>query len=62
VKEIILHHDRNRKSFLRHFPDAEWLGFECGYWGPSYLVSDKEWAEKKHLLPKSCSIDEIKTS
>ncbi len=59
MKEIVLHHDRHRKSFQRHFPNAKWLGFECGYWGPSYMVTDKDWQRNKHLLPKSCQIDEV---
>lgn len=57
--EITLHHDRNWKSFKRHFPGAKFLGFECGYWGPCFRVDDQEWKKNKAKLPKSCTIDKV---
>ena len=58
--EIQLHHDRNWKSFKRHFPNAKFIGFECGYWGPTFLVKKSDWENNKNKLPKSCSIDHVK--
>jgi hypothetical protein len=62
MKEIILHHDRNREAFLKVFPNAEFLGFGFGYWEPTYKLSDREWQRNKNRLPKSCTIDEVKTT
>jgi hypothetical protein len=58
--EITLHHDRNFKSFKRIFPNAQFQGFKCGYWGPSFLVPKTEWDANKQRLPKSCTIDDVK--
>lgn len=60
MKEVVLHHDRNRKAFERAFPGAEFLGYGCGLWEACYRVKDKEWSQGKDRLPKSCTIDEVK--
>lgn len=52
--EIQLHHYRNMATFKKHYPNAYFIGFECGYWGPTYLV------EEFNGLPKSCTIDYIR--
>lgn len=59
MKIITLHHSRNFAAFRKVFPTAKFLGFECGYWGPAFQVTDKEWSAKKLLLPQSCTIDKI---
>lgn len=58
--EITLYHNRNWKSFKRHFPNAKFLGFGCGYYEPSFRVDDQEWETNKSKLPKSCTVIEIK--
>lgn len=57
--EITLYHDRNWKSFKRHFPDAKFLGFGFGYYEPTFAVDPQEWENNKAKLPKSCTVIEI---
>lgn len=53
--EIILHHHRNRKTFERHYPDAKFIGYSCGYYNPTYLVKMFD----INKLPKSCTINSV---
>lgn len=60
--EIELHHYRNMSSFEMHFPQAKFIGFTCGYYGPTYLIERKIWNAYKNGLPKSCTINEVKNA
>ena len=60
--EVTLYHDRNFKAFKRHFPNAEFLGFEYGYYEPSFRVDDTEWEQNKFKLPESCTIVRVEKS
>jgi hypothetical protein len=59
--EITLHHDRNMKSFKRVFPEAVFEGFESGYFCPSFTMDKDIWKARKSSLPKSCTIDNVRT-
>jgi len=46
------------KPFVKkYFKDVVFLGFECGYWGPSISISN--WEDIKESLPKSYKPTEV---
>jgi len=57
--EITLYHYFNFKTFKRHFPNAIFLGFEYGFYKPSFSVNDQDWESNKSKLPKSCTVVKI---
>jgi len=57
--EITLYHNRDFKLLKRHFPNATFLGFEYGYYKPSFSIDDLDWEINKDKLPKSCTVVKI---